>query len=291
MSYRLLGRKTVGLFLYPTVCYFYLFGKKQRKALSDYFDRLTSLPEGRTALGHSPTSRDVFRILLEFARASVDKFASWSGEITDVNAVWNNSEVILSLARKGKGGIILGAHLGNIEAIRALAQNHPFLKVNALMFIENSERYNRILSEAHPEVFHRVILTNHIGPDTVIELQHRINNGEFIAILADRVADGSSGRSVRVPFLGKVASFPKGPFILAKLLNAPVFTIFCFRRSFSSYEVFIDQFSDQISFPRERRNEAVQEVVRQYARVLEKHCFLAPHQWFNFFDFWSKDPT
>lgn len=286
-SYRILGRRVVNLFLYPTVTYFFIFGRRQRAALRKYFIRLTASPEGQRALGHAPGPRDEFRVLLEFARAAVDKFAAWSGEITKSNVIWHNDHLILNRAENGLGGLIFGAHLGNLEALRGIAGNHPTLKINALMFIDHSERYNQILSETCPDVFNHVILTNKIGPDTAIDLQNRIDRGEYIAVLADRATDGSEDRIVSVPFLGENASFPTGPFILASLLNTPVFTVFSYRRNFSSYEVFIEEFSERITFDRNRRREAIAEEVARFAEVLEGQCRRSPHQWFNFFDFWQ----
>lgn len=288
VSYRLLGRGIVSLFMYPTVAYFFLVGRSQRKSIRQYFQHFASSPEGLKVLGHPPRRRDEFRAMLEFAWASVDRFASWMGDHTQWNVQWNRQDLILGRAKKGQGGIILGAHLGNLEAMRAISSTHPALKINALMFIEHAEKYNRILSETAPEAFSKVILTNEIGPDTAIELQKRINQGEYIAILADRVSENVHQRSVRVPFMGEEALFPQGPFILASLMDAPVFTMFCFRRSFKHYEAYIDTFADRIQLERHRRAEDIENVVKRYARVLETYCREAPHQWYNFYEFWSQ---
>ena len=39
--------------------------------------------------------------------------------------------------------------------------------------------------------------------------------------------------------------------------------------------------------PRER-DAAIRAAMENYVRVLEKHVRAAPHNWFNFFDFWQK---
>jgi predicted LPLAT superfamily acyltransferase len=39
--------------------------------------------------------------------------------------------------------------------------------------------------------------------------------------------------------------------------------------------------------PRAERSKVVHELLVRYARYLEQACLRAPHQWFNFFDFWE----
>ena len=41
--------------------------------------------------------------------------------------------------------------------------------------------------------------------------------------------------------------------------------------------------------PRSERSKVVQEMVEGYAAYLERAVLRAPHQWFNFFDFWAQE--
>jgi predicted LPLAT superfamily acyltransferase len=90
-----------------------------------------------------------------------------------------------------------------------------------------------------------------------------------------------------VPFLGRPAPFPEGPFILASLLACPVYLVFCVAEG-KRYRVFVEPFADPLILPRHHRREALERVIAQYVQRLEAYCLLAPTQWFNFFDFWAQ---
>jgi predicted LPLAT superfamily acyltransferase len=106
--------------------------------------------------------------------------------------------------------------------------------------------------------------------------------------VADRVTEGSPERVIEVPFLGDLAPFPQGPWILASLLGCPVYTIFCVRAERNRYDVFIEPFADKITLPGKQRETKLHDWICCYALNLEKYCCRFPHHWFNFYDFWSR---
>jgi predicted LPLAT superfamily acyltransferase len=170
--------------------------------------------------------------------------------------------------------------------LRAYAHEHG-LTVNALVFTRNSPKLNRLMSGIGPRALERMIQIDSLGPDSVVKLQDMICAGEHIAIAADRVSVRHRERSIHVPFLGRSAPFPEGPFILASLLACPVYLLFCLRIG-KHYKVFIEPFADPVLLPRGQRQAALERLIAQYAQRLEAHCLLAPTQWFNFFDFWAQ---
>ena len=119
----------------------------------------------------------------------------------------------------------------------------------------------------------------------VFMIQERVEKGEMVAILGDRVAEGQD--SVVVEFLGRPARFPTGPFMLASLLGCPIYLTFGLYRAPDRYELSCAPFAEKVVLPRKRRQEALKEYVQQYAHELEKKVRAAPDNWFNFFDFWE----
>ncbi|HRE16014.1 MAG TPA: hypothetical protein PLW86_02970, partial [Rhodocyclaceae bacterium] len=89
-------------------------------------------------------------------------------------------------------------------------------------------------------------------------------------------------------FLGASACFPQGPYILASLLECPVYLFFCVEEA-DGYRIVFEPFADQVMLPRGRREAAMAEYAQRYAHRLEALCRQAPLQWFNFFDFWRQD--
>lgn len=73
-----------------------------------------------------------------------------------------------------------------------------------------------------------------IGPETAIQLKEKLERGEWIAIVGDRIAvnpqRGGEWRVCWSRFMGQPAPFPQGPFILASILGCQVDLIFALRQ-------------------------------------------------------------
>jgi predicted LPLAT superfamily acyltransferase len=118
-----------------------------------------------------------------------------------------------------------------------------------------------------------------------LTLRDRIAEGGLIAIVADRV--GTNDKFVMVDFFGAPAAFSSGPFILASVLKCPIYLVFGLYFEPNRYELFCERFADRIDLPRRNREAALKDVVSRYAERLEDYCRRAPHNWFNFYDFWA----
>ena len=117
-------------------------------------------------------------------------------------------------------------------------------------------------------------------------MRHR----ELVVIVGDRTPPGES-RQKRISlldFLGELAPFAQGPFILASLLDCPVYLFFSLREG-DGYRVHLEHFAERIVLPRKEREERLLGYMKQYVGRLEHYCLQAPEQWFNFYDFWRHD--
>ena len=117
-------------------------------------------------------------------------------------------------------------------------------------------------------------------PAIGIELLVALRRGEVVALQGDRGL-GTRG-DVAIPFFGRLAFFPLGPFLLARATHAPVVPAFCVLDAGYRYRVHVAK-----PFSVERGDEeaaagawvaALEDVVREY-----------PTQWFNFFDVWDPE--
>jgi predicted LPLAT superfamily acyltransferase len=88
-------------------------------------------------------------------------------------------------------------------------------------------------------------------------------------------------------FLGAPAAFPQGPFILASVLRVPVFLMFGILQR-QRLNIYFEPFADPLLLPRATRQQSLQNIVDSYAQRLEHYSLLAPHDWFNFYDFWQR---
>ncbi len=298
-AYRLFGRRVFNSLLYPVIFYFVLSNHQARNASREYLAQLAMYRAGKTAADDSRVFedfrravrwRDIYHHFFSFGDAAIDKIASWSGDLGRENIHFEGREQFLELLNAGRGGIIVGSHLGNIELSRAFVSEGYKDKINALMFTGHSAGFTAVLEQVNDKILEGVISVSHVGPETAILIQSKIDNGESMIVLGDRTGISSEGRINRVNFLGREAPFGQGPFILAALLKCPVYLMFCIKEE-GGYRVYFEPFSEQIICWRKHRQEDLQPVLQQYGDRLAYYCQQAPLQWFNFYNYWEQDTT
>ncbi len=283
-TYRWLGRPAVTLLLYPVVAYFWLTAWAPRRASHEYLARVRARLAELDRVPSEPLT--TFRHLLQFGRAMLDKVAIWGGWFPLEAIEFDDPAQFHALRALEDGVLFIASHHGNVELLRGFGETHG-LKVNAIVSTRNSPKLNRALSAVGPAALDRMIEVDSLGPDAVLKLEQHLRAGEHVAIVGDRVSARHKERSVYVPFLGRNAPLPEGPFVLASLLGCPVYLVFCTKIG-RKYRLYIEPFAQRLVLPRKRRREALEEAVARYARALESHCLRAPTQWFNFFDFWDQ---
>ena len=109
--------------------------------------------------------------------------------------------------------------------------------------------------------------------------------------LGDRAGLGGDARVSWVPFLGRPAAFPHGPFLLAAALRCPVLLMIGLRVSATTYEVFVEPLAHDVALAGPDRARRLDELVGSYVRRIEEYCLRAPYQWFNFYDVWGASST
>lgn len=287
-AYALFGRSAFKILLAPVLFYYALTGKAIKQTSTQYFNQLRQycLESDLTP----PANLSVYQHINSFALTLLDKLAAWKGDISMHNVTVFGEQHLDKIKASRQGIVILGSHLGNLELSRALSKRHHGFKINALVFTEHATRFNAVMKAINPNSDLNIIQVSKLGPDTAILLDQKIEAGEWVVIVGDRTSTSIENRAVWADFLGKQAPFPQGPFLLASLLKAPVYTLFALRdesQKKTCYNVYFELFSEQIKLPRGQRQQALQEVVQQYALQLQKYTLKAPLQWYNFFNFWQ----
>ena len=282
-AYRLLGRGVFTALLYPVVAYFYVTGRSARRASHDYLSavRLRLAREGRP----EPPGMNVFHHVVAFGHGLVDKLAMWAGVLPASSLDLADVQVLKQFTA-GRGVLFIGSHHGNLEVLRAFGEQIQGLKVHTLVSTANSPNWIRVMQAVSPQMLENMIQIDSLGPDAIMALRDKLEAGEHVCILSDRLSVKHAERSIRAPFLGRPARFPEGPFVLASLLECPVFLLFCLKIG-GKYRVSVEPFADPLVLPRAQRRAALERTIVRYAERLEAHCLLAPMQWFNFFDFWG----
>jgi predicted LPLAT superfamily acyltransferase len=279
--YRLLGRTACMTIMAPVIFYFFVTGYEQREASRDYLMRLWShgVLKGRPGLWTS------FHHFMAFGASALDKLAAWTGDIAFSQVHGVTSGLLKEVEESGRGVFVITAHIGNPEAIRAIAVLGNSVRINVLMHTDHAQLFNRLIKEFSPQSPVRAFAVTQIGIDTAMILSQAIANGEWVVMVGDRVPVSEQGRVVDVPFLGAMAAFPQGPYILASLLKAPTYLMFCTRGA-SGFDVHFTKFADIVELPRANRLGAIRSYAGLYAKALEARVAQTPLQWFNFYSFW-----
>ncbi|WP_066017330.1 glycosyltransferase family 2 protein [Endozoicomonas atrinae] len=288
-TYRVLGHKAFSFLLLPVMTYFFITGRQARKSSLGYLQNLYQVsPE---SLPSRPGYGLSFRHFLSFGHTLADRFAAWSGDITLDDLDITGDKTFREKIASGRGAVLLVSHLGNIELCRALVRDKSYgrpIVVNVLVHTRHAPAFNKILKEMNPEAGINLVQVSDIGPDTSIMLSEMIDRGEMVAIAADRMPVGDTSSGIGADFMGQSARFPSGPFVLASVLRAPVFTLFCTRQETGRFLLDIELFADSLSLPRKRRQACLEAAVIRYSRRLQATCQQSPLEWFNFFDFWHQ---
>jgi predicted LPLAT superfamily acyltransferase len=187
----------------------------------------------------------------------------------------------------GRGVMLIVSHLGNVELSRASLDDAARARITLLVHTRHAENYARLLRRFRPEAAIDTFQVTEVNPGTVIALKEVVERGGWVAIAGDRTPVGGGERVSRAKFLGHEAAFPQGPYILAHLLECPVYLMFCLREN-GRHRLYFERFAERVVLPRGDKEAALAALAGRYASRLEAYCLRDPFQWYNFFDFWAE---
>lgn len=272
-----LGRTIGRLFLFPIVLYF-VFSSSTRKFSRRYLQR-----NFKIAGKNKPGLIALYKHYYSFANMLLDRVFFLTGKSHQFDITLHDEHLITDLTKQAKGAVLLGSHLGNFDALRALANEASDVKIRALMYNNDQQKINRAFEKLNPHLKNDVI---HIGTaDAMLRVQEDIQAGYVIGMLADRIEQDD--RSTTCRFMGDEVNLPTGPLIVAYLLKVPVILCFALHRGGNQYDIYFHKLRDKIDLPRQDKNLRLQQLTQEYANILEQHALEHPYNWYNFYDFWE----
>lgn len=269
------GRAIGRLVLYGIAGYYVLFAPQARRYSRDYLQR---------ALGRWAEWSDGFRHVFSFASTIHDRIYLLNDrfDLFDIEVI--GAEALHTSLEKQPGALLIGAHLGSFEVLRAVGRGRAGLKVAMLMYEENARKINATLEAINPAATQDIIALGRM--DSMLQARDRLDQGYLVGMLADRGLGDDT--TVDCDFLGEPAPFPVGPFRMAAMLRRPVFFMTGLYLGGNRYQIHFEPLADFSNTPREEREAAMRAAQQRYAERLSHFCRLAPYNWFNFFDFWQK---
>ena len=187
---------------------------------------------------------------------------------------------------RGRGVLLLGAHVGSFEILRTLGEQRPDVRVCVIMDRQQTPGLTATLQALNPAMAANIIDAGADPAALALAMQDAARSGALIGLLADRARPGETLREAE--FFGAPAGFPVAPYLLASLLELPV--VFCIGlyRGGNRYDLYFETFADQVRLTRATRSAQLGEWAQRYAARLEHHTRTDPYNWFNFYDFWHR---
>jgi predicted LPLAT superfamily acyltransferase len=276
---RVCGRWPFRIVLYPVLGWYLATRPVARRASADYLSRVGARVRVATGLW------GVLRHFAAFAETLLDKLLLWGGLFDTSQVSYAGIEPMLHLIERRQGVLLICSHLGNLELCRVLAQRRPGLKLTVLVHTGHARAFNALLARLDPRSQLNLLQVTEMTPATAISLAERIGRGEFVVIAGDRIPVAPNPRVAQADFLGQRAAFPIGPYVLASVLQCPLYMLFSMRR-LAGHELHFELLREAVHLPRQGREQVLARLAADYAARLEFHCIRAPLDWFNFYDFW-----
>lgn len=222
-------------------------------------------------------SRMVFR---NFAKYLVDffRFEKLDLQYIKKNIKLENMHHFDDALSKGKGVIVLSAHLGNWELGGvAIAQlEYPFWVV---ALPHKNKKVNAFFDAQRNRKGVNVIAMGKAVRSCIFEFR----KNHMVALVGDR---DFNEKGIVLDFFGKPMHFPEGPAALSLMTGAPIVPGFMLRNADDSFTLRIEK---PIEFsPSGDKVKDLAGLITVYKKVMEDYIRKYPEQWYVFRKFWVK---
>jgi len=212
-------------------------------------------------------------LLVEFLKGSDMTLAQLSQRVK-----LDSLEPLETALARGKGVIIIAAHLGNWEwSAKYLAMlGHPIMVIARQ---SEDENFNALTDRIRGSDGNTV----HPRGDSPRALLKTLRQNGRIAIVPDQKSE-----DVFVPFFGRLAGTVAGPAVLALKTGATLLPLFCPRQPDGTYKIVF--YPPIIAQPTGDRDADVLRIMTQITAVVEDIIRQYPDQWLWLHDRWRVPP-
>lgn len=271
------GPKFVYSFLYFITPYFYLFAPKARKALNEYWEKVS--PESswiqrqfkinKLFIEHGKIAMD--RVYLSFGNRDKFKFSS------------KGPKNIFDTMEKERGLILLGAHIGAWDiSTEGIVRYGKLDEINIVQYDGGKASSPESRQKLGPV---RFISANGKVP-AIFKINDALERKKAVAFMGDRAY---SRKVELVSFFDGLVPIEISPFKISVLRDVPLVMFAGIRNGplDYSFQALKPIWKDE---SKEGRDGKIIDVCQKFAKNLENLVKENPYQWCNFYAYWSSLP-
>lgn len=254
--------------------YFFIFSGKAFRYQYSFF---------KHRLGYSTWQavRSVYKNYYWFGQTIIDKIVLMSGIKNPFRFQFEGEDYLRQMVSQKRGGLLLSAHIGNWEIAGHLLQRLG-TDMHIVMYDGEEQQIKDYLQSITEKHSAKIILIRE-DLSHIYAIQEALDKNAFVCMHADRFLEGN--KTNPESFLGKPALFPAGPFLLARTFQVPVSFVFAMKDHSYDYHFY----ASPPKVYSGARESAIQDMLQDYCAAMENTIRKYPLQWYNYYDFWSKE--
>lgn len=269
--------KIVYIFIKVVAVYFLVFTNKA--SLNFYFRKIHGYKRGKSI-------KSIYQNYCMLGEVLVDKVMVLYGLASRFTYSFEGEEYLQEMSTKGKGGILIGAHIGNWEMAGQLLDRID-VRINILMLEAEHEKITKVMGDINANRSFNII-PHKDDYSHLFLISEAFKNNEFVVLHGDRYMKGAN--TLSTSFLGKPAKFPSGPLYLASKNNVPVSFVYTMKDSATHYHFYATP-GKVFPYPSKLKTRKlyIKGMLDEYVSSLEKIVRKYPLQWFNYHHFWETE--
>ena len=217
----------------------------------------------------APLVQAVFR---NFARSVVEFFSVHRQRQPTVHL--EGEDHLTGALKRGRGVILMTAHLGNWELAAALLRRRG-IPMSAIALPHADARTNRLFTRQRTRCG---VATIPLGEDAARHGLARLRQGDALGVLGDREF---AGHGISAVLCGRPVVFPRGPAILSLRSRAPIVPLFLIREGLWQFRLCVEPPLQPPSM-RADLDGIIRHLTQAFADILSGYLRRAPDQWLMF---------
>lgn len=267
-----LGTNASYVLLLFVALYYCFFSRKSTASIFQYFHKRLEYSKLKSYV-------HVYKSYFVFGQTIIDKVAISSGLHNRFTYEFDGVENIVELLKKGEGGILISAHVGNFEIAEFFFDDLDTKSQISLVTTDAEHEHIKSYLEGVTSKSKIKFIIVREDLSHIFEINTALDKGELVCFTGDRYFEGQKTLSTK--FLGETAFFPAGPFLLGSRLKVPVLFVYVMKESKKHYHLY----ARKAVITKRDAQGLLENYTQSVTWILEKY----PLQWFNYFNFWNEN--